>query len=578
MSAVQTELQSAIKRGQFKHQYLIYSRKSTDEADNQKNSISYQGKENLRFANREGYSIAPISIRGFCSEGIIAEKHSGFKETDALQILDDGRVQYQIERPKFQHLLQHLNKGHFKGVICLCWDRISRNRGDDTIIRKLMHRGVDVRFVYANYDNSSAGELHMDIDGMFAQHHSRVTSEKIKLATKTKREEGKCTYRAPLGYLNEGNIDHKPLDPERAPIIKELFDLCAAGDWSISDLTAHANAQGLKGTPSRSPRTKREILEDDDDTSVLKPKTCRPMTITRIHKLLQNRFYTGRVIGPDGVYIKSTSHTALVDDETFAKAQQSLRKRKVSTRYAETVDHPFRGFVRCAQCRRVYTPYEQKGHRYYSSRCLKGCSNTLRNINEALIDAHIKDMLAGLQFTDEELAELDARADTEVAVLEQRRRQEEDRIERQRKKLKDDLSYLRSNQLTLLQTGVYTPEGLSQERTDLEVKLAALDEKEAFSEEAMRALAQQVVTVSELLKSVVLLYEKANSAEKEQISKNLVSELLLDQNSVIFRPKIGLEPIFERKVSFCEPNTCLSELHYAIQKMSFVLTQVIQSI
>ena len=75
----------------------------------------------------------------------------------------------------------------------LSWDRISRNKGDDTIIRKLMRRGIDVRFAYATYDDTSAGALHMDIDGMFAQHHSRVTSEKVTMSTRNSRTKGICT-------------------------------------------------------------------------------------------------------------------------------------------------------------------------------------------------------------------------------------------------------------------------------------------------------------------------------------------------------------------------------------------------
>jgi len=40
-------------------------------------------------------------------------------------------------------MLQFVSLGYFKGVVCLCWDRISRNKGDDTVVRKLMRRGVD---------------------------------------------------------------------------------------------------------------------------------------------------------------------------------------------------------------------------------------------------------------------------------------------------------------------------------------------------------------------------------------------------------------------------------------------------
>ena len=37
-----------IENGKYRDDYLVYSRKSTDETENQKNSISYQRAENLR--------------------------------------------------------------------------------------------------------------------------------------------------------------------------------------------------------------------------------------------------------------------------------------------------------------------------------------------------------------------------------------------------------------------------------------------------------------------------------------------------------------------------------------------------
>jgi site-specific DNA recombinase len=254
-----------IHSGKYRDLYLVYNRKSTDEADNQKNSISYQRVENTRFAKKDHLPIAQVTLTGLCTNGVISEKHSGFKENDELSFSDDGMVQYRIDRPKFQQMVQLVNAGYFKGIICLCWDRISRNKGDETIVRKLMKKGIDIRFSWATYDKSSSGELHMDIDGMFAVHHSRVTSEKVTVSTKNSREKGKCTYRAPIGYLNEGNMDHKPFDPVRAPIIAEMFELYATGDWSLSDLARHANQQGFTTVPMRSRRSKAEILADGDE-------------------------------------------------------------------------------------------------------------------------------------------------------------------------------------------------------------------------------------------------------------------------------------------------------------------------
>ena len=190
-------------------------------------------------------SLAKLTLAGFCTDGIISERHSGFKEDSEITITNEGLVQYKIERPKFQKLLMYLSRGLFKGIVCLCWDRVSRNKGDDTVIRKLMRKGIDVRFVFAKYEKTSSGALHMDIDGMFAEHHSRVTSEKVKTTTWNLRERGICTYRAPIGYLNLGKMEEKPFDPVRAPIIKRIYELYASGDWSLEDLARYAKKEGL---------------------------------------------------------------------------------------------------------------------------------------------------------------------------------------------------------------------------------------------------------------------------------------------------------------------------------------------
>src|SRR5664279_898079 len=121
-----------IQSGKYRAYYLVYNRKSTDEPENQKNSIKYQKSETTRFGYREHLPIAPITIEGFCANGSISEKHSAFKENSNLILGDNGLVQYRIGRPKFAKLVQFLHRGYFKGVIILCWDRISRNKGDES--------------------------------------------------------------------------------------------------------------------------------------------------------------------------------------------------------------------------------------------------------------------------------------------------------------------------------------------------------------------------------------------------------------------------------------------------------------
>src|ERR1700733_1784000 len=92
------KIEKDILGGKYKDFYLIYNRRSTDDADNQKNSLNFQKSENMRFAVAKHLPIATLTVPGFCTDGIIAEKHSGFKENDNFSILKGGVVQYQIER------------------------------------------------------------------------------------------------------------------------------------------------------------------------------------------------------------------------------------------------------------------------------------------------------------------------------------------------------------------------------------------------------------------------------------------------------------------------------------------------
>lgn len=400
-------MKTTIDEKSHKNHYVIYNRKSTDDVDNQKNSLAYQVSEAIPFARANHLHIAPVDIENFCTGGIIKESHTGFKEDEDFEIDRSGKVTYTIERPKFLRLVKYLKEGYFKGVIFLCWDRASRNKNDDSVLRKLMKQGVDIRFVQAQYDSdSSAGELHMDVDSMFAQHYSRVISEKVTNQNRKLREEGICTYKTNVGYLNEGKAEHKPFDPVRAPIIKALFEKYDEGTWSFHDLAEWANKQGLTMSPSRRKRTTLEMLSDEEIK--LEP-ICRIITYKHIQRILSNPFYIGiikDINAPNGLRV-SKSHEPLVSKELFYRVQALLKKRRVSVHYTEMLKLPYRGMIRCGSCKRTYTPYEQKGITYYGARCDKTCPNPKKSINAKFIEETVGALMSKLYYTEQELEEID---------------------------------------------------------------------------------------------------------------------------------------------------------------------------
>jgi len=145
-----------------KPEYLVYARKSTDDQINQKNSIPYQIDACQKFAETHELKLADVTVENVVEGGIFAEKHTAYKAAE-LELAPDGTVTYQIERPKFQMMAQMLLKREYAGVICLCWDRISRNEQDGMLIKKLMDSGVDFKFVQVTMRGISSIPLVHDL-------------------------------------------------------------------------------------------------------------------------------------------------------------------------------------------------------------------------------------------------------------------------------------------------------------------------------------------------------------------------------------------------------------------------------
>lgn len=535
-----------IKAGKYRDQYLIANRKSTDEPNIQRNSIAYQKAENMKFAVREKLPIAPLTLDGFCRDGIVSERHSAFKEDYELRFSGDNMVQYRVKRPKFFRLVQWLSERRFKGVIFLCWDRASRNKADDVLIRKLIKAGVEIRFALAHYDKTSSGELHMDVEGMFAAHHSRVTSEKVTLTFRNSRERGLWTHKAGVGYLNEGGMEHKPKDPERAPLILRFAQLVDEGS-SLAGVARWAILQGFTMPPMRRRRTEEEKLADDEEDEPINIEpTSRLPTANSIHKILTNRFYTGKILTTDGKWIPSNSHEAIIPEELFNRVQERLQQKNKSMHYVNVLDHPCRGMFRCGVCGRVYTPYPQKGILYFGAKCLKDCANPKKSFNLEFITGEVGKLMERLAFTDEEKERIDAKTSTDIALLETKRLNQLDENDRKKKNVRESLAYLNANRLDLLKTGAYTPETIVAEEMKLDFELAALQDAETTSDVAMRETVREVVILSELAKEGSRYYSIANPKEKERIIRVFFSELIVNGETLEYKCKNGFKTLESR--------------------------------
>jgi len=195
-----------------KIKYVLYARKSTESEERQVLSIDSQVKEMLELAEREKLDI--VEIR--------RESHSA-KESG--------------QRPVYKEILEDVRRGRFNGILTWAPDRLSRNAGDLGSIVDLMDQQLlmEIRTYGQQFKNSPNEKFLLMILCSQAKLENDNKSVNVKRGLRTRVEMGLWPGPAPTGYMKEKRMDRKCetlLDPERAPIIKKMFEKVAYEHWS----------------------------------------------------------------------------------------------------------------------------------------------------------------------------------------------------------------------------------------------------------------------------------------------------------------------------------------------------------
>lgn len=192
--------------------YCLYARKSTESEERQILSIDSQIKEMLQVAERENLDVVEIK----------RESHSA-KDTG--------------QRPVFNELIDEIKQGKFNGILTWAPDRISRNAGDlgrvvDLIDSRVL---VEIRTFSQIFTNNPNEKFLLMILGSQAKLENDNRGVNVKRGLRARVEMGLWPGMAPVGYLNQKLMDKKCqiiVDPDRAPIVKQMFEKVAYEQWS----------------------------------------------------------------------------------------------------------------------------------------------------------------------------------------------------------------------------------------------------------------------------------------------------------------------------------------------------------
>ncbi len=196
----------------IKVKYCLYARKSTESEERQILSIDSQVKEMLQLAEREGLEVVAMK----------RESHSA-KENG--------------QRPVFNEIIEELRIGKYNGILTWAPDRIARNAGDFARVVDLMDAGIlqDIRTFSQSFRNNPNEKFLLTILGGQAKLENDNRGINVKRGLRSRVEAGLWPGVAPVGYLNQKLMDKKCqiiIDPQRAPMVKKMFEKMADDKWS----------------------------------------------------------------------------------------------------------------------------------------------------------------------------------------------------------------------------------------------------------------------------------------------------------------------------------------------------------
>lgn len=341
--------------------FFAYIRVSTAKQGEQGSSLQEQRAAIESFAKRMGFVVS-----GWFEETETAAKQG---------------------RRAFNKMLSELERGRAAGVIVHKIDRSARNLKDWARLGELMDRGIAVHFVHDNLDLSTrGGRLSADIQAVVAADYIRNLRDEVRKGFYGRLKQGFYPLPAPRGYLDRGKAKAKEIDPHDGPLVRQAFELYAAGNHGLHSLRFEMARRGLRS------------------------RSGQPLALNALSRMLHNPFYVGIIRLERTNETFEGVHEPLVSKSTFDRVQAILSGRL----YPRTQVHRylFRRLVKCARCGRSLSGERQKGHIYYRCHSID-CPGV--SVREDRLDNVVRAGLGQLRLDDRDIGDFRDVLEEEIA-------------------------------------------------------------------------------------------------------------------------------------------------------------------
>lgn len=275
-----------------------------------------------------------------------------------------------LDRPKIKLLKEFVSQNEVDLVLFHKWDRFSRKTLQGLVeIEKFQSLGVEVNSLIERIDfNIPQQQIMLLMYLGLGEVENTVRSQRTKNGIIGALKEGRHVNKAPIGYINARDPENtdKPLIapcPDKAPLIKRIFEEYATGLYSQESLRKKYHKLGIKRSKSQ------------------------------FSNLLSNVIYKGIIKIPEHNGEPSMTvialHKPLISETLFHKVQKvkngkSNVRLNTKTKSIHDSKLPLRGgILQCRQCGRNMTGSRSKSrngdyHYYYHCNSRKGCNERFR--------------------------------------------------------------------------------------------------------------------------------------------------------------------------------------------------------
>jgi site-specific DNA recombinase len=475
---------------------------------------------------------------------------------------DEGYSGATLVRPGLEALRDLAAQGEIQAVLVYSPGRLSRKYAYQVLLAEELQRyGVSLVFLQAPAGESAEDRLLVQFQGMIAEYERAQILERSRRGKRHKAQGGVVSVLsgAPYGYRYVKKSDtaeayYEVIEAE-AEVVRLVFDLYTRAGLSINAIARHLNQQQI-ATRRGNTRWERSTVWALLRNPAYQGKACYGKTELRPRQRItrplrqRNRLPSRNSANyerPRQDWIEIPV-PALVNEETFALAQEQLEKNRHYARRRTIEPTLLQGMLVCRDCGYALyrTSTRTSARKLYYYRCLgsdayrylRGALCTNRPVRQDYLDEFVWRELIRLL---EEPALVQAEIDRRLAAA-----RGGDPLRRREQSLHQQQVWLQNRMERLLTA--YQEELLSLDQ--LRQRMPALRKQQQAVEAELQSLALAAADQSRYLRLTetladfcAKLHARADTldvTEKQKIARLLIQEVLVGGDTIVIRHSIPL--------------------------------------